>query len=128
MSRPPLCFAEYLPRLIDLLRAAGTIYLRAVVDLIRHNSLPGYNQLPWWTRRYIDARSLGAFVCSRQCARLALWLTAWLLASYLLVWRLDLQGPAAAAPPLLALLWLLPWVAHARRREVARLLRYRWPA
>ena len=90
-------------------------------------SLPGYTQLPWTTRCRINVQALLAFTGSRQFVRLSLWLTAWLLGSYLLIWHYDLQGPAAATPPMLALLWVLPWFAHARRSAVARLLGHRWP-
>jgi len=91
-----------------------------------HANVPGYALLPWADRCIVNIRALGVFVCSREFPRLLLWLSAWLLASYLLVWTLDLRGPRAAMLPLLGLLWVLPWIAAARRRAIARLLRYRW--
>jgi hypothetical protein len=110
-----------------LFRQMTTVLLRGLTLVFCHHELPGYAQLPWTTRCLINVRALLAFIGSRSCARLTLWLIAWLLASYLLVWHFDLQGPAAATPPLLALLWVLPCCAQARRREVARLLGDRWP-
>jgi hypothetical protein len=112
---------------IALFRQTSTALLRGLLDVFRHSELPGYAQLPWTTRCRINAEALLAFIGSRSCARLTLWLIAWLLASYLLVWHYDLRGPAAATLPLLALLWVLPWCARVRRSEVARLLQHRWP-
>jgi hypothetical protein len=105
------------------LRQAASAYSQAVLDLVEYRGLPGYAASGGWTRLCLDMQALGTFVCSVACARLLLWLIVWQLASYLLVWTFDLYGPAAAAPSLLALLWVLPWVAHARHREITRLLR-----
>jgi len=101
--------------------------LRGLGDVFRHAELPGYMQLPWTTRCYINARALCGYIASRQFGRLSLWLTAWLLGTYLLIWQYDLYGPIAAMPPLLALLWVLPCFAHARRKAIAELLQQRWP-
>jgi len=114
-------------RLSRVLQQAMTALLQGLIDVFRHSDLPGYSQLPWPTRCRVNTQALRAFIGSRRFVRLSLWLIAWLLGSYLLVWTCDLQGPAAATPPLLALLWVLPWCAHARRSEVARLLHNRWP-
>ena len=102
------------------------ILLQGLIDVFRHSDLPGYQQLPWTTRCRINARALCTFIGSRQFVRLSLWLIVWLLASYLLVWHHDLYGPLAATLPLLALLWVLPYCAHARRNNIARLLQHRW--
>lgn len=110
-----------------LLRRPIAALLRGLVDVFRHGDLPGYQQLPWITRWHINARALLAFIGSRQFVRLSLWLTVWLLGSYLLIWHYDLSGPLAAMLPSLALLWVLPCFAHARRKAVARLLQHRWP-
>jgi len=102
--------------------------LRGLNDVFRHCDLPGYQQLPWTTRCRINSLALCAFMGSRQFVRLSLWLIVWLLISYLLIWHYDLHGPLAATLPLLALLWVLPCCAHARRNAIARLLNHRWPA
>jgi hypothetical protein len=100
--------------------------VRGLVDVFRHGDLPGYQQLPWTTRCRINSLALYAFMGSRQFVRLSLWLIVWLLISYLLIWHYDLRGPLAATLPLLALLWVLPYCAQARRNAIARLLNYRW--
>jgi hypothetical protein len=91
---------------------AIAVLLRGLIDVLHHGDLPGYQQLPWTTRCYINARALLAFVGSRQFVRLSLWLIVWLLISYLLIWHYDLHGPLAATLPLLALLWVLLCCAH----------------
>jgi hypothetical protein len=101
--------------------------LRGLIDVFHHGDLPGYQQLPWITRCRINWRALCAFIGSHRFIQLSLWLTVWLLSSYLLIWHYDLHGPLAAALPLLALLWVLPYCAHARRNAIARLLNHRWP-
>jgi len=105
----------------------GAELLRGMCDVFRHRDVPGYCQLPWLTRCRVNVQALLALLCSRPFVRVVLWLAAWLLGSYVLVWTHDLGGPAAAIPPLLALVWVLPWMARARRAEIARLLGYRWP-
>jgi hypothetical protein len=99
---------------------------RALRDLLRHDLLPGYRMLPWATRCSLDLRSFWLFLRSREALRLGLYVLIWLLATQILVWRLDLYGPAAAIPVSLAILWVWPWLAHARRRIIAELLQHRW--
>jgi hypothetical protein len=110
-----------------LFRQSGAALLQGILDVFRHHDVPGYCQLPWLTRCRVNVQALLALLCSRRFVRVMLWLAAWLLGSYVLVWTHDLGGPAAAIPPLLALVWVLPWMARARRAEIARLLGYRWP-
>ena len=105
------------------IRVAG----RAYRDLLRHDLLPGYRELPWGTRCMLDLRSCWLVARSREALRLGGYLLIWLLAAQTLVWKLDLYGPAAAMPVLLAALWVWPWLAHARRRIIAELLQHRWP-
>jgi hypothetical protein len=114
-------------QVLRALRQTMAIASQGLLDIFHHADLPGYMQLPLTTRCYIDARALWAFIGSRQFVRLGLWLTVWLLGSYLLIWHYDLHGPIAAALPSLALLWVLPCFAHARRNAIARLLEHRWP-
>lgn len=104
--------------LAAVLEGAGAVF--------GHANLPGYSLLRWYDRCILNIRALWAFVCSQEFPRLLLWLSAWLLASHLLGWSFDLRGPRAAVLPLLGLLWVLPWIAAARRRAIARLLCYRW--
>jgi hypothetical protein len=125
-TRRSLATARYV-QLTRALQQAVAAASQGLLDVFRHAELPGYMLLPWTTRWHINARALLAFMSSRQFVRLSLWLIVWLLGSYLLVWAYDLRGPAAATPPLLALLWVLPWCARVRRNEVARLLQHRWP-
>ena len=101
--------------------------LSSFVDLLRHTGLPGYAQLPWRTRCYLNLRSLRNFVCSWQGLRYGYCLLIWFLAGRILAWQLDLYGSAAAYPALAAAVWALPWAAAARRRGVAELLAGRWP-
>jgi len=114
-------------QVLRVLRQAVALALLGLLDVFRHSDLPGYMQLPWTTRCHINGRALWAFIGSRQFVRLSLWLTVWLLGSYLLIWHFDLHGPPAAMLPLLALLWVLPYFAHARRNAIAHLLQHRWP-
>lgn len=100
---------------------------RAWHDFLHHGDMPGYVLLPWYTRWHLNFRALELFLQSGECLRLALYLTIWLLAAQILIWTQDLHGPAAAAPGMLAALWLWPWLASARRRRIATLLRHRWP-
>jgi hypothetical protein len=105
------------------LKVAG----RAFRDLLRHDLLPGYRMLPWATRCSLDLRSFWLFLHSCEALRLGLYMLIWLLAAQTLVWQLDLYGPPAAMPVSLAMLWVWPWLAHARRRIIAELLQQRWP-
>jgi hypothetical protein len=100
---------------------------RALCDLLRHDLLPGYRMLPWTTRCSLDLRSFCLFLHSCEALRLGLYMLIWLLAAQTLVWQLDLYGPPAAMPVSLAMLWVWPWLAHARRRIIAELLQQRWP-
>jgi hypothetical protein len=100
---------------------------RACHDFLHHGDLPGYALLPWCTRVQLNLRALAYFLCSGECLRLATYLIIWFLAARLLVWTRDLQGPAAAAPGMLAAVWVWPWLASARRRRIAALLHHRWP-
>jgi len=100
---------------------------RAWHDFLYHGDVPGYGVMPWYTRWQLNYRALEAFLQSGECLRLALYLTIWLLVAQILIWMQDLHGPAAAAPGMLAALWLWPWLASARRRHIAILLRHRWP-
>lgn len=100
---------------------------RAGHDFLYHGDVPGYGVMPWCTRWQLNYRALEAFLQSGECLRLALYLTIWLLVAQILIWMQDLHGPAAAAPGMLAALWLWPWLASARRRHIAILLRHRWP-
>jgi hypothetical protein len=96
-------------------------------DIWHHGNLPGYRQCPWHTRCLLNLRSLVCTVLSIEFLRLNLYLILWLLAGFHLVWHFDLHGTAATFPLLSASVWLLPWVAAARRRRVHALLGGRWP-
>jgi hypothetical protein len=109
------------------LHAYALMVRRAWHDLLDHGGVPGYAQLPWGTRCYLNLRALRQFLCSGECLRICFYLVIWLLAAQLLIWTRDLHGPSAAAPGLLASVWLWPWIASARRRRIAVLLRHRWP-
>lgn len=100
---------------------------RAVTDLCGHGNLPGYRQLGALERQQLNVQALLQFVCSGECFRLLTYLGIWLLAAHIIVWRNDLQGTAAVLLPVSALGWVMPWVAGARRRFLARLLGRHWP-
>jgi hypothetical protein len=113
-----------------MLQAANTYWLlvcRAGRDFMGHGDVPGYALLPWHTRCYLNIRALELFLVSGECLRLTLYVTIWSLAAQILIWTLDLHGPAATAPGMLAAVWVWPWLAHARRRRIAELLQHRWP-
>ena len=96
--------------------------------VLQHGELPGYQLLPWHTRTRLNLHALALFICSTECLRLVLYFTVWQLAAYTLVWQLDWRQAAAIMPQSLAGLWVLPWLADARRRYIDRLLGGRWPA
>ena len=110
-----------------LFQTCGRVIRRACQDFCCHGDVPGYAQLPWYTRLQLDLRALVQFLFSGEGLRLSAYLAIWLLAAQLLIWTHDLRGPAAAAPGMLAAVWVWPWLASARRRRIAKLLNYRWP-
>jgi hypothetical protein len=103
------------------------VVYQACHDFLRHSYVPGYALLPWHTRCYLNIKALELFLVSGECLRLALYMTIWSLAAQILIWTLDLHGPAATLPGMLAAVWVWPWLAHARRRRIAELLQHRWP-
>jgi hypothetical protein len=111
----------------NLISVCGQRARRACHSFLYHGDVPGYVLLPWHTRLQLNLRTLVLFLCSGECLRLSAYLTIWLLACQLLIWTRDLRGPAAAAPGMLAAVWVWPWLASARRRRIAALLNYRWP-
>jgi hypothetical protein len=111
----------------NLLHLCNRTVRRAVHDFLHHGDVPGYMLLPWYTRLQLDLRALVQFMFSGEGLRLAAYLAIWMLAAQLLIWTRDLRGPAAAAPGMLAAVWVWPWLASARRRRIAAILRYRWP-
>jgi hypothetical protein len=119
-----------MPRLtlpmIRYLQIAGLKLRAAAHSVAAHADVPGYRQLPAAARIRLNVLSLACFLGSAACARVFCALGTWLLVTYILIWSHDLRGPAAAALPSSALLWLLPWVAAIRRRQIARLLGGRW--
>ena len=95
-------------------------------DFWYHRFVPGYEGLDWSERLRLDALALVKFCTSPEALRALLSLTVWLLAGYHLVWYLDLRGVATAWPIITASVWLYPWLANARRRQINRLLGCRW--
>lgn len=98
----------------------------AVVAVFSHRALPGYRVLGPADRLRIDLLAAGRVLRSRVALRMLVALSIWLLFAYPLVWRLDWHGVAAHAPFPAALLWWLPWLAAARRRELRALLGPAW--
>jgi hypothetical protein len=95
-------------------------------DVMLPAELPGYRMLPVLTRWRLNCRTLWCFLRSAESLFMALCMIAWLLGSSILIWNFDLSGPVAALLPSLAVLWLLPWVASARRRWMRVLLGDHW--
>jgi hypothetical protein len=99
----------------------------ALLDITQHNGIPGYQLMPCATRWRLNLHSLVLFVASVTFVRVALWLSAWLLAGCILVWHLDVRGPATLLPAWTACLWLWPCCASIRRGLIRKLLGNRWP-
>jgi hypothetical protein len=110
---------RFLDRGVSLCAAAAR-------DVLQPESVPGYSSLAWHERCSYNSRALLLFGCSAEFVRLLAWLLVWELGAHYLVWSRDLRGIAAAIPIVLALGWLLPWLARARRRELAQLLGPYW--
>jgi hypothetical protein len=98
----------------------------AARNVAAHGDVPGYDQLPPVMRLRLNTMAFIRFLGSAACVHLLCALGTWLLVTYILIWTNDLRGPVAAALPSAALLWLLPWLAAIRRRQIARLLGGRW--
>ena len=96
-------------------------------DLFGHQHVPGYQHLSWPQRQRLNALALAGFLRSGECLRLLLWLVVWGLLAQILIWRLDLAIRQAVWPLSVAAVWVWPWLASARRRWIARLLKNRWP-
>jgi len=109
------------------LRPVSRRLLTAAGLFIRPANLPGYQQMPWPTRLFLNGRALLAFSRTGECVRLLAYLTIWQLAAHIGVWQLDLTAAPAYAPPLLACLWVWPWLADARCRHIHLQLGGRWP-
>jgi hypothetical protein len=112
--------------MIRYLQIAGLKLRAAAHSVAAHADVPGYRQLPAAARIRLNVLSLACFLGSAACVRVFCALCTWLLVTYIVIWSHDLRGPAAAALPSSALLWLLPWVAAIRRRQISRLLGGRW--
>ncbi len=115
-------------RLWQKINSTKQILLLACRDLWEHErfasgGIPGYSSLSFSDRLRLDAKAFRMFLCSVAAFRVACLLVIWQLAGYLLVWRWDVQGLGVVAPPLTALLWVLPAVAVIRRGIIQRLLR-----
>jgi hypothetical protein len=108
------------------LTTALRTYANAWRSVFRSADLPGYRMLPVATRIRLDLAALWLFLWTGECFCLVASLVSWLLVGYTVVWGYGLYGPAAALLPSLSLLWVLPWVAHARRRALQNLLGDRW--
>ena len=110
---------RYLQTVCRQLRAAAR-------DVAQHREVPGYCQLPWHSRCHLNVLSFIVFLRSVACLRVLCAAVTWLLVSYIVVWTNDLRGFWAAVLPSAALIWLLPWLAAIRRRQIAALLGNRW--
>ena len=105
-----------------------TVIWRAVAAAVTRADPPGYRQLPWFERTRLNVRSLTAFARSVECLHMLAAKAVWSLLAHICVYRLDLPGSVLVQLHLLALVWLLPWAATARRRHLERLLGARWRA
>ena len=105
-----------------------TAVIRCFNTVFCHRDVPGYTQLCFLDRLCLDFRSLRLFFRSVESLRLALWLTAWILAGYLLIFHWDVQGVAACWPLWSAALLALLRCAVLRRRYIDTLLNSRWPS
>ena len=93
---------------------------------VQRDAIPGYRELAFWERQRINRQAFVRFICSANAIRLALWLGAWWLAALIVSWRYDLGIRATAALQLGAIVWVGPWLAHARQRHLAEILGARW--
>ena len=101
--------------------------LRAGSDFFRHGSLAGYVQMPLLTRIRLNSHALVRFIGTAEALRKLSYIIIWQLLAHILVWHFDLFRAGAALPPVLACLWICPWIADARRRHIHELLGGRWP-
>lgn len=100
---------------------------RAYRDLFYHQRVSGYQHLSWRQRQRLNALAMAGFIRSAECLRLLLWVIVWGLVSQILIWRMDLGARQAVWPVSAAAVWVWPWLASARRRWFAHLLKDRWP-
>ena len=87
------------------------------------DAVPGYRQLPWYDRQRFNLRALRDWLLSGDALRLALWVAAAILAVQIAIWEFDLGVRAAVRLTLAQALWIGPWIAHARRRALRKLLK-----
>ena len=106
---------KLLSELLSLLRA-----------VLFHADVPGYRVLSWPDRVCVDARAAMLLFSSWPAVHMLCALTIWLLGAYIVAWHFDARGTGLQAPPLAALLWLLPWLAGERRKSLRRILGGHW--
>jgi hypothetical protein len=90
-------------------------------------AVPGFGQLGWTDRQRLNLRAFRGWLRSGDAVLLALWLIVAGLAVQIVTWHFDLGIRAAVRLTLLQAVWVGPWVARARRRELRKLLKHRWP-
>jgi hypothetical protein len=95
-------------------------------SLALHTGPPAFSQLSWRERQWLEWRSLGLFLRSVEALHIGACLILWELAAMNMIWRNDWYGRDAAWPALLALVWLMPWIAAARRHFLMRALGKHW--
>ena len=93
--------------------------------LLTYDNLPGYRRLSWLDRKRVDIVVVVTLLRSRAFLRGAFCIGVATVVAYIVTWRCDMYGAGRDLLRVAPILFSLPWIAMARRKYVASILRFR---
>jgi hypothetical protein len=93
--------------------------------LLTYDNLPGYRRLSWLDRKRVDIAVVFTLLRSRVFLRGVFYIGVATVVAYVVTWSYDMHGAGRDLLRVAPILFSLPWIATARRKYVASILRFR---
>lgn len=110
-------------KLARVCRSASRRWRAGWTALLDHRDVPGYRDLCWCTRAWLDHRAAWGALATRGFWRIAFCTAASVTFAQILIWQHDLSGWQRDLLYSLPAVMAAPWMARGRRRQLRRLVR-----